>query len=734
MAEVDEGPSEWETFREEDADLQSARVALETLKPVLEASATAAAGAALAASLEELLDEGETLLQEFRGGNEQLLERLCTTESVRSLVQHATRPPCEGVPPERLRHRSHTAAELLAMCGQGSAKDDQWKLRLVELFFAENGMGLMDLLWGFLLDVPVDTSLASWNVLAGYFCNVVLALLHHFPNKVAGYLRDRGDVVFTSFIFFLGTRCIAELFAVLICLDIEGPPVFPVDGLMIRLVQQFSGVRPDGDDADEHLALVIKTVLSQACSNSTTFACAVVEQMSSFEVLGTLLDKVVDMKSAAAASVVSMAVSRFFHLTPNPLLPMRGPNLLKPLEEETPQEIPEAESYCLGIPEASSALVQCLSKELPRLCDGIFGPQPQAPRLSGMAPSVPEPEPLREAIKMLLEVKEGELFKQETWDLFHALASPEVEEVLRAMKGVNREENSSEAWLRAQMLSRLRSSRAAAKLEEHQMRQKMQRVPFSGELAVEATFILVELNRTQDSEILQVFLQQDLLTRCLHHILTPGPPGSVMLNTVCALCLEVIRGPQNASIQAVCRFLEEGNAMGRLANALSTATAFREAAVQKTNRDQVYPPELTGLLRKICAELRDAAGMSPEVQERLDSLQCWTEVVLPDLEEFAQLEQEPLGGFPKLESPSFFPVNMEDAGFTAEDLRDIDEDLDTEFLLDLGKLSQRQAFAADLPSLQPIELDSWHLGSAVTTANDDDGKPPIVVSGCDEWV
>ena len=43
-------------------------MALETLKPVLEASATAAAGAALAASLEELLDEGETLLQDGGAG------------------------------------------------------------------------------------------------------------------------------------------------------------------------------------------------------------------------------------------------------------------------------------------------------------------------------------------------------------------------------------------------------------------------------------------------------------------------------------------------------------------------------------------------------------------------------------------------------------------------------------------------------------------------------------------
>ena len=44
-------------------------MALEVLEPVLEASSTAAAGAALAASLEELLDAGETLLQDgWNGG------------------------------------------------------------------------------------------------------------------------------------------------------------------------------------------------------------------------------------------------------------------------------------------------------------------------------------------------------------------------------------------------------------------------------------------------------------------------------------------------------------------------------------------------------------------------------------------------------------------------------------------------------------------------------------------
>lgn len=78
--------------------------------------------------------------------------------------------------------------------------------------------------------------------------------------QVAGYLRDRGDVVFTSFIFFLGTRqavhspaepawagtffhpppvllvrCIAELFAVLICLA----ETLDFDRLEVKLMARY---------------------------------------------------------------------------------------------------------------------------------------------------------------------------------------------------------------------------------------------------------------------------------------------------------------------------------------------------------------------------------------------------------------------------------------------------------------------------------------------------------------
>ena len=77
--------------------------------------------------------------------------------------------------------------------------------------------------------------------------------------QVAGYLRDRGDAVFTSFIFFLGTRqavhspaepawagtffhplvllvrCIAELFAVLICLA----ETLDFDRLEVKLMARY---------------------------------------------------------------------------------------------------------------------------------------------------------------------------------------------------------------------------------------------------------------------------------------------------------------------------------------------------------------------------------------------------------------------------------------------------------------------------------------------------------------
>ena len=148
MTEVDGIPVEWETFREEEVDL-SAKVALEALNPALWQNPALQDPVTIA----ELLDEGDTLLQEFRSGNEQLLERLCTPDNLRSLVEHATQPQSQGVPEERLRHRSHTAAELLAMCGQGSGQGWPVETAPVESLHWEWQQPL-----GFLVGIPAGHS------------------------------------------------------------------------------------------------------------------------------------------------------------------------------------------------------------------------------------------------------------------------------------------------------------------------------------------------------------------------------------------------------------------------------------------------------------------------------------------------------------------------------------------------------------------------------------------------
>ncbi|CAJ1397180.1 unnamed protein product [Effrenium voratum] len=645
-----------------------------------------------ASTVEELLDEGDSLLQEFRSGNPKLVERLCNRESVRSLVEHATRlVECESE--ERMRHRSHTAAELLAFCGPGSAEDDSWKLKVIHVFFDTDAHGttdLMDVLWGFLLDVPPDSAeplSPSWSVLAGYFCGVMAAVWHKCPGKVMDYLRTRGqEHVFNTFLRFLDTRCVAELFMALICVHHPDVRLFPVDGLMLRLVQRFSSGE---GEADENLALVLKTLLVQACNNRIFFAEDVVQQTSSPQVVHTLVDKVLSRGPAPAASVLSMAIAIFFHLSPNPWLPPRGPNLLRPLEEE--EHLAHDDGRLPRLDEAGCELVHALLEHLPKFCNVLFGPhvdkgngEPAPPRRSL------EASRLRQATIAVLEAKDGDLQGEAIWDhLLEMSPDPRLLEVLQAFREKSCAEKPSEAWIKAQLLSELRHARA--KLDERATFDKLLtppgETPLSGQLAAEATFVLVELVRVSNTNVLKIFLEQEVLPRALHHLFV-RPWGATMLNAVGALVLEIIRSPQSVCIQAVRDFLA-GGGLHAIASALRHAADFREAARHQTHRDQ-SAPELTGLLRRICAELREAGSMWPEVEEGLNSWPCWADVVLPDLEEFSQLEQEPLGGFPKTDSvyPGISANNF-DVEFTPEDLRDLDEDMDVElgcpFLLDLGE-------------------------------------------------
>ncbi|CAE7242629.1 unnamed protein product [Symbiodinium pilosum] len=125
-------------------------------------------------------------------------------------------------------------------------------------------------------------------------------------------------------------------------------------------------------------------------------------------------------------------------------------------------------------------------------------------------------------------------------------------------------------------------------------------------------------------------------------------------------------------------------------------SSWLEALAQRQdNKGELTVPQLAAPLRKICAELREAGNRWPEVHMSLFTNDAWTEVILPDLEEFTQLEEEPLGGFDKCVGTGSVAIPGE-VEFTPEDLRDIDEDFDTECLLSLAgeQMLQRQARVA----------------------------------------
>merc|ERR1712232_619434 len=111
-----------------------------------------------------------------------------------------------------------------------------------------------------------------------------------------------------------------------------------------------------------------------------------------------------------------------------------------------------------------------------------------------------------------------------------------------------------------------------------------------------------------------------------------------------------------------------------------------------------------GNLRCICAELCELGGCMPEVATALARVEGWSEVVLPEIEAAEKLQSECLGGRPPVAaggSTSEFAclaamraaiVNNfgVEVDLSIEDLRDIDEDLDTQQVLDIAEVQTKQ--------------------------------------------
>eukprot|EP00931_Biecheleriopsis_adriatica_P068639 TRINITY_DN42569_c0_g1_i1.p1 TRINITY_DN42569_c0_g1~~TRINITY_DN42569_c0_g1_i1.p1 ORF type:complete len:795 (-),score=205.46 TRINITY_DN42569_c0_g1_i1:106-2490(-) len=713
------------------------------------------------ACVEELLDEGDQILQALRFGNFGLLERLCCPEALNVLVQHVTQEPHRDVPAERAQRRSHTAAEILASCGSSGQMQEDGKetamSRIADLFFAEvaGGFSPLHLLWSFVVDAQADDAKKmTWPVLAGYFCSTAAAIHSRRPEEVVGHLRARGaELVLERFLQLLGSRCMAELFTTLLCPAVPEQILFPVEGLMHRLVQCFAVEAASGTGSCEHVALAISSLLAQACSGKLCYALPVLEQVSSPEVVDALVQQAVVLRpahvAAAAVNTLCIAMTRLHRLPSHPLLPCMGADLLQVSStwvEDEQETCGSSDEHSEGdaVLVAGHELVQEICTHMSQLCDSIFGPQEVEARSEvqpGHCEWQPRGQELREAIIVVLEAQRNGMCDEDLWNRLLQLSqrSKSIEEVLGGHV-TGEGAATPNPLLKEQLLADLRRARAEAEANAFRSSAAF---TYDGQecasslIVTEALSMLVLLARTRNATAYKEFIDGRLLQRCLR-LLFQRRWGTVVLNAVWAFVSEVSRCPLDLAQEAIVAFLREGETMGLIIEALRMARDTREGAEARMLLareggqvgDRGEPAvNFNGQLRGICADLRELGSRCQEVQECLQCLSGWSEVVLPELSAVALIEQEPLGGSPVLPEQDLSivaaAIGDETVEFTPEDLRDLDEDFDTENLLSLASEQQLQRQA----QVQAISQSGSSAGPLPPlTGGQDEGSSP------DEWV
>lgn len=664
---------------------------------------------AVPGSMEELLDEGDRFLQEFRWSSAALINYVCQPDAVRILVEHVVREPREDLPLECTRRRSHTAAELLASCAlEGSTMEDGTEnggTRLVQIFFATGDSELLDLLWSFLLNaVPTDLEKPSWNVLAGYFCSSAAALVSRRPEELVEYLRGKGpELLLEQFIRCLSSRCMTDLFISLLCAENPQKLIFPTEGLILRLVDCLGNDALPGCD-DDNMALSIGTLLSRACGYRLCYAGAVLEQMSSPDVAERLVQRVFGSQhidaAVAASSILSCAVVCLQQFSPHPLLMTPVPGFFQPPpDEEANVGIGHEENRDLQT--AASRFIEALCPHVPQLCDLLFC-QEAAPL--DMGDCSKELATLRHAIFLALEACKDDSVAASV--LVNQLL--ELSPQSRSLEGLLVQNYIGEGVesdatkhipSKDQLLSDLR--RLRAQLHEHTYLGGANASVSPCSVTVGVFTLMVQLARTREPLVYQQFLETALLQRSIA-LLLRSRLSSALQNTVMALFSEVARSCMDLATESVLALLQDGETMSSVFDALRRGPRIQQALEQssesETCTDDVikhsFQPNFNGQLRAICVELHHLGDRVQEVRQGLHCLDGWAELVMPELEAAAQLEQQPLGGLPQTMLADLTPeAEGQHVDFSAEDLRDTDEDFDTEVLLNLAGEQQlhRQA-------------------------------------------
>jgi len=448
-----------------------------------------------------------------------------------------------------------------------------------------------------------------------------------------------------------------------------------------------------------------------------------------------LVDRVLQ-GSGAAASVLSSAVSQLHLLPSHPLLPVRSPELRMPCTPSTPPEprvappqrppaplgdrdpdgdapdeegqLPdpppppansdgEANSLAESAPSgpaqlsrAGAALVAELCAQLPRLCQALEAATGERVEVAITARvELARAEALHEAIALLLRGGDGDP-AGDAGPLVAQLGElsnrPEAQEVRQSLE--------RHGWSICgpgcpQSISDLQDVLADLRRAAQFTRANATAaLPRSGGIAIEILCLFALLVKTGRAMVFEAMLAAAALPRCLDMLLASAS-SSMLHNAVRAVFAEVI-GDSTHGLRLVLALLQADPLMQRV---VAEQRAEAEGAPTLDNRRQSQLGYV-GPLRCICADLSKLSAHSPEVANALEGIDGWADAVLPGIESAEQLYSEPLGGqHPQVESttmPSFdclmamhgaMAEQSEEIDLTLEDLRDINEDLDVQQML-----------------------------------------------------
>eukprot|EP00929_Paragymnodinium_shiwhaense_P099769 TRINITY_DN615_c0_g2_i3.p1 TRINITY_DN615_c0_g2~~TRINITY_DN615_c0_g2_i3.p1 ORF type:complete len:2840 (+),score=775.02 TRINITY_DN615_c0_g2_i3:113-8632(+) len=583
-------------------------------------------------SVEELLEQ-EEIIQEFKASNEKLLARMCRPDAIKVLMEFITLEPPENASEARAFRYPFVAVELMA-CASEQFLD--------AICSAENAENL-DSLWRFLESTPPD---AVNPVLAGYFERTVTAMMRKKRECVVQYLRggggedgqeQRGAAILERLLQRLHMRSLAQLLLLLVACENADEVALPTEGLGDKLLQMFckadasDSSKSSEEDADakcENAALVVLELLERHYQETLCFGEAFLREVTSNEAVVALMDQVVSDRSAAVATSASILAS----------IMIRGVRCGL-----------DAAIHAVNAPSETAALGPGATPASPSA--------PLAPlRMSPAASSLHEDEltniggSVDELDSPEEEAKLERLIHNEAARAHPAAEDPGTDAVDPAVS------MKRFAWLcdrgsgfltdLAAQLPRLRGTLDDALGRSdaaHDAPHPPDKAVLGGNI-LEVIQLLTVLVRSTATQMTEIILKEQLLPRCVELALT-FTWSSLLHNAVLALLLEVVNSASMPELRQklLLELLREGGFAERL------VAEYSEEAAQnsQTNAPRVGYMEH---LNRFCAELRKYATTNTEMESYLASVEGWTTVVVPALDERERIEKLELGDDPTHQS------------------------------------------------------------------------------------